>query len=409
MYYSIYFLLLGISYGLTCDNFGYEGYVYEVNYPFLISSCCIVIFLDFFRRREDVIEQASDFYGILIKYLVLIPLLCYVSLAPVDYFFAFVCVCSIFLALAISNLKLKISFISFSDAYSLVFWVSLIAISLSYISVSSLGFNLDINKVYEFREAASTGSYSGIYGYLNSWSTKVFIFAVFSVLHFRGYKILANTSLLLLGLIFFGFTSHKSIMAFTFFILSLSFLDSINKFKESYIHLLFIMLLTFPLLIYYLFDDLSIFSLLVRRVIFLPQYIIFNYHEFFSSRNFVLMSNSILSAFSDYDYDVGTSKLIGGYLGKPDMGANSGFLASGYMHFGIIGVILFSSILGFLIAILSLFVRSGVNFLYVIAISMSPMLSFIISSDFGAALFTHGLLISMFILFLLSLQSRGIK
>lgn len=94
-------------------------------------------------------------------------------------------------------------------------------------------------------------------------------------------------------------------------------------------------------------------SLFVRRTLFIPAQLSFFYHDFFEG-NPILLSNSIFQPIFSYPHPMSPPYLIADYyLDKPEMSANNGIIADGFMHFGIIGIILWAITFGLLLKLFS--------------------------------------------------------
>jgi hypothetical protein len=151
---------------------------------------------------------------------------------------------------------------------------------------------------------------------------------------------------------------------------------------------------------YFCWDDVIWGSLFVRRIFFIPAQLTFTYYEFFSSNQFVFWSNSFLSGFFDYPYDRNTALLIGDYMGG-ESSANNSFLSTGYMHAGIFGVIIYGVLVGLLFKIIDSIARDGIPAWVAVSCLIVPSQALITSADLPTALLTHGIGISLIILFLI--------
>jgi hypothetical protein len=115
------------------------------------------------------------------------------------------------------------------------------------------------------------------------------------------------------------------------------------------------------------------------------------------------MSNSVFSFFIDYPYNSQPPFVIGAYLGFPEQAANTGFLATSFMHFGYVGMILFSVIVGAILRTIdSLALTSNLPIWFVLSLVVVPFFALQNSADLGTALLTHGLVLSLVILWLFS-------
>ena len=91
--------------------------------------------------------------------------------------------------------------------------------------------------------------------------------------------------------------------------------------------------------------------------------------------------------------------LIGQFRGT-DASANNGYVSSGYAHAGIMGVFLYSLILGVIMSLLNSMTRNSDHLWFYLALVIVPIRAVVISSDLFTSLLTHGLLISILLIFL---------
>ena len=72
------------------------------------------------------------------------------------------------------------------------------------------------------------------------------------------------------------------------------------------------------------------------------------------------------------------------------------------MNAGLIGMLLYSAVFGFILLILDKIQRLGIPFWIVTGISLNPVHSIIKSSDLITGLFTHGLAVTLIVLLLIT-------
>jgi len=151
----------------------------------------------------------------------------------------------------------------------------------------------------------------------------------------------------------------------------------------------------------WLFDNNFISSVFTRRILFSATNVHFAYFDYFSNHDFVFWSNSILKGLVEYPYDIPLPNLIGWHLYNNEQShANSGFIASGFAHFGFLGVVIYSIIFGFILRILRNLGNSGIPLWLVVALTVLSLRSAFVSSDLLVALITHGLMIVIAIMYL---------
>ncbi|NLC39240.1 MAG: hypothetical protein GX779_08200, partial [Clostridia bacterium] len=278
---------------------------------------------------------------------------------------------------------------------------AVILVAASMIAKGGLShFNLDLSRVYEHRRDVGVLIGTGFWGYLNNWAFKVINPALMGWAFWRKKMslVLAFTGL---QVVFFGISSHKAVLFYPAAILAVYLFAE----RRRGLHLMTWGLIGVVLAssaCSVLFDYHWLSSLFIRRGFLLPAQLNFVYHELFSQMGHVFMSNSVLAWLFDYPFHVKPVLLVSEYLyGHHDTWANNGFLATGYMHFGYAGMIIFSIIVGMLLWLADILVRKRIPVWLGISILIVPFYSLFVSADLTTALLTHGILPGMFILFII--------
>lgn len=140
-------------------------------------------------------------------------------------------------------------------------------------------------------------------------------------------------------------------------------------------------------------------TLLFRRAFFVPAHLNFIYLDFFSKNEFILWANGILKHFVTYPYSSDYPYIVGKYVGYPRMYANTGFLASGFAMFGVMGIILYSFISIILMNTINQFAKQKGKYITMIILFV-PLHTLFVSSDLLVTLLTHGLIIGIVFLYL---------
>ncbi|MDR0210299.1 MAG: hypothetical protein LBJ33_14175 [Pseudomonas putida] len=284
---------------------------------------------------------------------------------------------------------------SFAVALSLTFVCFLVI----WFLISGARPNLDFREVYQYREVNSQLAAGGIFSYTNNWTYQVFsIYLISFALYYRKYIIVFL--LLLIQLYFFSIASHKAILFLPFLVFG-SWMYF--RFSNSLLALpiVFTAVLVVTITSYIIAGDIWLTSLLSRRVFFVPANLCFVYFDFFGTNPNVYWSNSILSAFLTYPYgDLGVPYVIGEYLGRPGMGANNGFVSSGFAHAGLLGVVFYSVIIGVILKLLNDMTRENMPIWVAVALSVVPLRSLLTTSDLFTVMLTHGFGIAIVLIYL---------
>ena len=311
-------------------------------------------------------------------------------------------------ALPIFYLITKFNFISFKCLH-IVKDGRKIAISISFLFVvflvvwyiySGVRLNIDFSQVYDFRAENAEVAARGVLSYTNNWTYQIFnIFLMAFCLFYRKY--IWFILFFLVQILFYAASTHKSVFFLPFLLLGIWFYFKKTS-SLTVLPITFSILIISTLLSYFMFNDLWLSSLFSRRVFYVPANLTFVYFDFFSVNPKVFWSNSVLSAFISYPYAPGISlsRVVGAYLGNPNMGANNGFVASGYAHAGLYGVFIYSCIVGIILRLINDITDKLLPVWLAVALVIVPLRSLLISSDLLTVILTHGLIVAIILLFL---------
>lgn len=400
--FILYRLILDWSYVfLVSDVFSYSGFILDVGY-FNYTSSWLLFFIIILLTPIET-NKASNYFFMSASVFLLAPLSSLYGLTNWSVFpiaLSMFAVFFIYIVVSI-DIKLNIKPVFFRDGKKISLAVSvffiIILIAWYFISGAVRYFNLDLTKVYDYRQASSELANIGIMAYINNWTFKVFIFYAFSwLLLNKKYSLV--TILFCVQVFFFGVSSHKSVLFSPLIILSIWWYFS--RFKTLLIIPVgIVVVVALSLITFVLFNDILTSSMFIRRLLFVPAKLTYDYINFFSVNDFIYWSNSVLSVFLSYKYYLPLGALIGDY-GGAGASANNGFISSGYAHAGLFGVFLYSLIIAVLLRLLNYAVTKGVPLWFALALVIIPLRDTMISSDLFTTLLTHGLLVAFVLLFL---------
>lgn len=259
--------------------------------------------------------------------------------------------------------------------------------------------NFNLLTVYDVR-AEYVETRGPLMGYLIPWQGYVInILAFLYALRQRSYWLLAIV--VLSQVLLFGMTGHKS------FILAPLFSVGVYHIwrKRSAILLILIgsILIAAISYAYFLaFSDEFPPSLFVRRLFFVPALLHVLYYDFFSQPDhpFYMLSDSFLRYLVPNPYEMPTVHVIAlNYFGR-EFSPNVGYLGDAYGNFGVLGMFLFSVVLGLVLRIAdSLATRLSPHF---VAAAFSMPVMALTQSALFTTLLTHGLLLATLSLWILS-------
>ncbi|MFC6592940.1 hypothetical protein ACFP81_14340 [Deinococcus lacus] len=204
------------------------------------------------------------------------------------------------------------------------------------------------------------------------------------------------------GLLYiFGTTGQKSTLFSLILLTGVIFLYRLNPHKMGQN---FVISMTAFVGLIYLYDILSghilASSLFVRRLILTPGLLTTYYMDFFWVNPPAQLAHSFLSSFLDYPYDLRPAFLIGReYFNTPTMSANANIFADAYANFRGWGIVIFSSLLGGLLAFIDGYSRRLAT--PVITVTGLALPAFALTNTaLFTTLLTHGLLFGVVLTYL---------
>jgi len=392
--FSIIYIYIVIPY------FSYEKYYYiDISEEKIILSIFFLFLFSLILEKKEKISVA------LINALIgfsIIPMLVLFSFQNLSSEYMLYATISVILIMLICRIRFNFGVITLNIRYiSIAVFVISFFILLFLFLINYKYFNLNIIKIYEFRGLISENTPVWI-TYLYNILFKgllplLFLYYLFH-LESKLQKFILSFFLIIFYTLIFGITSHKF---FLFIIPALIFIYLIINFLKD-LKLFFIKIVIFILvlfIIFFIFIPNSEFyllmsSLFIRREFFVPAMVNFSYFEFFKNHNFVYFTDSNFLPFKfilGYPYDLDISHLIGREMfGKPEMGANTGWLGSGYAHLGFVGMLIYAFIISILLKYLD-YVSRYLKKKFIL-VSFFPFINTLfLSSDLKTVFVTHGL------------------
>ncbi len=394
-------IVLDYSYiSFVVPYYEYMGFTLDFNFVKYIQGWIVylILFLLLNRHKEHVLYMT-----LLISFLLLIvPTITLYSFKnePAEFFYSMMIPYAGMLLLITTK---RIQLYYFPHGKKIAIGLSVLMVSivfLHYLTTVGVGhMNFNLMNVYELRSSDyGMASNAGIFGYLNSWVTKVLNIFLISIALLRR-KYFLVLLLVIIQILLFGLSGHKGVL-FSLILLSGLYIFDKAKHYSTIIIYSTLSVVSVLLLYFYFTHELILPSILIRRVFFIPTHLNYVYFDYFSFHDFLYWSNSILKSIFTYPYEVAPVFIIGDYLGHPNMAANTGIFGSGYMHLGVVGIIIYMMILSIVINLIQQFNKLPIWFIN--AIVLMPILSVFISSDLPTTLLTHGLLLAIIILYLYS-------
>jgi hypothetical protein len=378
---------------------GFDGIFSLANYAQAI------IIVSIFALSLPVRSDTRSLTLVSILYLFLIPSAVYVSLSEQRPESVALLVGATLSIIIISRLQFALPRLGQFD--SAVLRNGMLAITLFLVGAQAYfggleNFNLDIERVYEFRRE-SASDLPEFFAYVYSNVSNVFIPFLLITAYIRK-NYLQIMLLFTIVIILFGMSHHKSVifgppLAFGLYIF-FSRNWPIIRFPNAF---LFVPLISvFEIGIYRLaqsIDPAYFTSLLIRRTLFIPPLLDAKYFEFFSVNPLYYWSSSrIFSPFIESNYNISAPFIIGyEYFQDLDTSANTGIIGSGFANGSYWGVLLYSVLVGILISFLNS-AGSRISHAFVAAFSFLTIFNLFTSTDLLTAFLTHGLLTLILVL-----------
>jgi hypothetical protein len=402
LHFAIFFaLVIAYAYYIV-PIFGYEGYVFEASKEKLIATLGLCLILSLITPKDD--RKPSTLFLQIALVFVLLPMLVLFYAADKPWMYTLEAVAAYALvAVMVSVIKIRparLPYIGNNNLLNILLGVSAVFI----VSVFAFGgasyLNFDIEKVYDFRSDAAE-NLPGIFGYISPWAGKVvlplsLLLSVSSRRHLSAIFCVGSSVLV------FGLTAHKGPLFYPFVVLLVYMLLSSKEFVKKFCLATFC-LITLSILALWVFQiheiDTLLFigSLILRRAFFVPASLNYIYYDFFSINPWVLWSSSKFTfGMIENPYRLTTSHVIGyEYFHQENMGANTGWLGSGYMQAGFLGILLYAVIIWGIFSFVDGLAAKHRDRKLLTAGLLIPVISLITSSDLPTAFLTHGLLLNL--------------
>ncbi|MDY0841960.1 hypothetical protein [Acinetobacter radioresistens] len=397
-------IILDYSYvNYVVEVFAYDGFElnFDIKRYFLISLILIAISI----LTPKIINKISDYFFNIFLFLVIYPLgvmtslNSYLSLEP---FFVNIVVFStlmLFMKLKFSNKKINVPYVKNGrHIYLYLSWFMIVYLIVLYVITGAISnFNLDLSKVYDFRDVNAELTNVGITAYLNSWVYQVFSIALMAYALLKKNYILFFV-LILTQVFFFGIAAHKSILFSPLMVVGVYFYLSKTKALSTVPIMLFLVVLV-GVMLFYLDNKSLLSSVLIRRIFFVPANLSFAFFDFFSNHQFNYWSDSILSSFQSKKYYNSIPQEVGNYLGT-NARANNGLVSSGYAQAGYLGIFIYSTILFFILKLIDGLAEKNIPIWFYLVLVITPIRNLMLSSDLFTVLLTHGFIVAIIMLIL---------
>jgi len=403
----IYKIVLDFSYYFIIHPiWNYMGFVLNINILKIVESY-MMLFIVFILipKSYNKISNIAIWLLLLMSY---VPMLSLFGMANEPRLYMYSVTLFWILIFLFYRTIFKISLRSIKKAQSIIIlWaIFIIFIIIDFVLIYRyLGFSLHFNlkQVYNIRAKYVSKNIS-FSDYLFNWSAYI-VDPVFFAIFWIKRKWIFVTLIVVLQLLLFSGTGMKSYLFAIPFVLLLMWVVKC-KYPFSLVSISFAGGVIFGMFSYLLINDRWITSLFTRRTLFVPAELSFYYYDFFSKHGFLFLSSQrIFREFFKYPYKLSPPHLIAAvYFNNPLMSANNGIISDAYMNFGFVGLVLWAVIVVIILKLIDNFSSGKSSIITIAAVAMPVM--FLSNSTLSTSLLTHGLFISLILLYLLP---RGIE
>lgn len=348
-------------------------------------------------------KKVSDYFFVTMVLFVLVPLTSLFGLdnarplVPV-----LVSLIATYLVLAFLQMRTRGSLIipSIKSGFSsaVIISVSCVLLVIANTMASNVTLNFDFYTVYDYR-VQNLNAMGGIgFDYLNIWTYQVFNTFLIAVCLLKRFYFLMLL-LIAVQVFFYASSQLKGVLFFPICLIGL-WVYLRKSDSSTFFTLVCLSLVGFGTLSFVVYQDVMFSSLFARRTFFLPSHLTYMYFEFFSSNQYVLWSNSIMSLLLDYPFNKDIPKIIGNYM-NTEASMNNGFVSMGFAHAGYLGVFIYSSLIGMILRFIDTITYQYIPLWISLSLLFVPIRAFAISSDLLTSLLSHGAFLAILILFLL--------
>lgn len=391
-----YRLFLDLNYqDIISPLFGYDGYVNALTLSsYFCSWISLFIFIPLIIRLYQ--SQNSFFANVIVLLFLMayVPSTSLIAFMPMDGMFVSLIISYwLLFMISVSWLKNKhLHHLSIKNGHYM-FYLIMIVLILSIVYVSGVythfRISFDLINEYELRADSKHWNLPGILHYLiPAAGTILPMYLVYFLQRKKKFVVLILSIVILLN---FSLGGHKTVL----FLLLLCFwgyffFTSKSIYKYSWFLTIITCISYFE---YKIFSSFWGATLIIRRVLYVPAFLNYQYYDFFSVKEKDMWRTGILGRFG-FESPYGQAKishLIGEHMGYPEMGANNGLFSDAYANFGILGILFFPFLLVMYVKIMDSFAK-GIDVNLLILPIIATVLGFI-SSFFTTLLLTHGLLV----------------
>ena len=416
-------LFLDISYKYVISpEFDYLGFLNNQTPAFMVASWIIFIVFSFFafsffdnKRNQISKELFSILY--LLAFVPFTTLVSFGLFSPIYVFcnslyWAFLMIFGHLLNSKKRKQKEQKKRISGKNDNAITIFALISVFVVMFISARYANFRLNFNlfDVYDIRLEAREYNLPTILTYLYSFTKMTNAILITYYVSKKTKKgIIIGLLIFIVQLFSFGIDGSKTTLFLALGGLAFGILPTIPQRKLNYLFLVGMVLVTIAgLLLYTVFGNITLLSLISRRVLVDPQRISFQYFDFFTTHTPDFFRQSFLRYFGlSSPYEKPIAFVIAEFYEKESFSANNGLISDAMTNFGFAGLVLFPLIINIL---LNIFDRVSIAVDSRIKIIVSVYFSVVLTNSFlTTSLLTHGLLVVLLLLYVISKNELALR
>ncbi len=391
----------------VAPEFGYAGFNLTPSAGSYIASW--ILYLAVFPMTPNRLQKVSDVVFMLATVSIIAPLTSMYGLSTESIVPVLMSVASMALVFAIVNMKLfrvvRFPYLRAGERLAVLFSAAVVLLVTLHYLMAGVHLNLNLVKVYDFRSLNADSAARGIFAYMNSWAYQAFnLFLIAICLMRRRYVLVA--ALLVVQVFFFAASQQKSVLFAPIVIVGVWWYLRRSD-NLLIVPAVLFALVAVSLLAFVAYNNTLVASLALRRIFFVPAHLSFSYYSFFTEHPKVYWGDSFWMPFVHSPYPKTIPYVIGQYLGASTMGANNGYVSSGFAQAGVFGVFVYTIILGYILKFVDHESRRLGAVWLGVGLFVLPFMTIWRSSDLSTSMLTHGFLVMLVLLGLLRRPEAG--
>ena len=352
--------------------------------PLAATLLCALVAPSQFAKPSDLVL----FYSL---YSYFIPLFMFLHLWELDFQFVAVSVFSYFVLCILSaGRPLPIPAVPYGPPLLAAVTAAILGIPLArwLWNPSLYPISFDLSFLYDLRDEVWSSANTGLIGYLLGWGTNVANIYLL-LLGFKRRQILLIAAALALQALFFLMTQEKRVLLLPFLAAAL-WMTFDTRNGPRYVFGLIAGVVIGTSIVDYFFDA-GLVALLTRREYFIPATVTAGYFIVYEQAAHTYWTQSFIGG---YTGAYPPPLIVGHFLTRNwESSANTGFLGAGFMNAGMLGIIVYSVVLGIIFRLANSLVVGRIDLRLGATLCFYPLLFAIVGGDLPVMLLSHGLLI----------------